>query len=299
MAAQDQRFIAITPAMREGSGLVQFHKRFPEQYLDVAIAEQHAVTLAAGMACDGLKPVVAIYSTFLQRAYDQLVHDVCLQKLPVLFAIDRAGCVGNDGPTHNGTYDVSFMRCLPNIVLMAPADENECRQMLYTGYTLDMPAAVRYPRGSGAGVKPEKTMTALPLGTAELRRKGKGVAILAFGTPLAMALAAGDIIDATVINMRFIKPLDQDIILQMAEAHDLLVTLEENVVQGGCGSAVNEVLAAHGVLIPVLNYGLPDRLLHHGSQDDMRRDAQFTREDLVRAIQARQQAQPVRSAQRA
>jgi len=280
--------------------LVKFHKQFPDRYFDVAIAEQHAVILAAGMACDGLKPVVAIYSTFLQRAYDQLVHDVCLQKLPVLFAIDRAGAVGNDGPTHNGTYDVSFIRCLPNIVLMAPADENECRQMLYTGFTLDMPAAVRYPRGSGPGVVIDKAMTALPIGKAELRRKGKGVAILAFGTPLSIALAAAEELDATVVNMRFIKPIDEEVTLAMAEAHDLIVTLEENVVPGGCGSAVNEVLAARGVLVPVLNYGLPDRLIQHGSQDDMRKDALLTKDDLLRAIQGRLRAQPqIRPAQRA
>jgi 1-deoxy-D-xylulose-5-phosphate synthase len=297
MAAQDKRFVAITPAMREGSGLVKFHKQFPAQYYDVAIAEQHAVTLAAGMACDGLKPVVAIYSTFLQRGYDQLVHDVCLQKLPVVFAIDRAGCVGNDGPTHNGTYDVSFMRCLPNIVLMAPSDENECRQMLYTAYTLDMPAAVRYPRGSGTGAVPEKEMVALPVGRAEVRRRGNEVAILAFGTPLAMSLAAAEELDATVVNMRFIKPLDEALILQMAETHNLIVTVEENVIEGGCGSAVNEVLAARGVLVPVLNFGLPDAMLQHGSQDDMRREAGFTREELVRAIKSRQQGRDARAVQ--
>ncbi|MGQ0658020.1 MAG: 1-deoxy-D-xylulose-5-phosphate synthase [Chromatiales bacterium] len=300
MAEADARLVAITPAMREGSGLVKFHKQFPDRYFDVAIAEQHAVTLAAGMACDGLKPVVAIYSTFLQRAYDQLIHDVCLQNLPVLFGIDRAGPVGNDGPTHNGSYDVSFMRCLPNIVLMAPADEDECRQMLYTGFTLDQPAAVRYPRGSGPGVVVQKAMTALPVGTAEVRRRGRGVAILSFGTPLSIALPVAEELDATVVNMRFIKPLDADIILEMAESHQLLVTLEENVVEGGCGSAVNEALAARGVVVPVLNYGLPDRLIQHGSQDDMRRDARLTRDDLLRAIQSRQQSQPrLRPAHRA
>ncbi|MCG3202642.1 MAG: 1-deoxy-D-xylulose-5-phosphate synthase [Gammaproteobacteria bacterium] len=297
MAAQDKRFVAITPAMREGSGLVKFHKQFPAQYYDVAIAEQHAVTLAAGMACDGLKPVVAIYSTFLQRGYDQLVHDVCLQRLPVVFAIDRAGCVGNDGPTHNGTYDVSFMRCLPNIVLMAPSDENECRQMLYTAYTLDMPSAVRYPRGSGTGAVPEQEMVALPIGRAEVRRRGKDVAILAFGTPLAMSLAAAEELDATVVNMRFIKPLDEALILQMAEGHNLIVTVEENVIEGGCGSAVNEVLAARGVLVPVLNFGLPDVMLQHGSQDDMRKEAGFTRDELVRAIKSRQQDRDARAVQ--
>ncbi|HTT08675.1 MAG TPA: 1-deoxy-D-xylulose-5-phosphate synthase, partial [Gammaproteobacteria bacterium] len=278
MAAKDERFVAITPAMREGSGLVKFHKQHPDRYFDVAIAEQHAVTLAAGMACDGLKPVVAIYSTFLQRAYDQLIHDVCVQKLPVLFAIDRAGCVGNDGPTHNGSYDLSYMRCLPNIVVMAPSDENECRQMLYTGYTLNQPAAVRYPRGSGTGVEPQKEMTALPIGKAEVRRKGKNIAILSFGTTLALAFAAGEELNATVVDMRFIKPLDADLLRQIAASHDLLVTVEENVVQGGAGSAVNEFLAAEGSAVRMLNYGLPDRLIHHGSQDDMRKDARLTKE---------------------
>ncbi|SRR5579885_2392244 len=289
MAARDGRFVAITPAMREGSGLVKFHKQHPDRYFDVAIAEQHAVTLAAGMACDGLKPVVAIYSTFLQRAYDQLIHDVCLQKLPVLFAIDRAGCVGNDGPTHNGAYDLSYMRCLPNIVIMAPADENECRQMLYTGYQLDQPAAVRYPRGSGTGVEPQKEMTALPVGKAEVRRRGRGIAILSFGTTLAMALAAGEELNATVVNMRFVKPLDADLLRQLGATHALLVTVEENVVQGGAGSAVNELLAAEGIVIRIMNYGLPDRLIHHGSQDDMRRDARLTREDLLEFIRSHQQ----------
>ncbi|HTT08152.1 MAG TPA: 1-deoxy-D-xylulose-5-phosphate synthase, partial [Gammaproteobacteria bacterium] len=300
MAAKDERFVAITPAMREGSGLVKFHKQHPDRYFDVAIAEQHAVTLAAGMACDGLKPVVAIYSTFLQRAYDQLIHDVCVQKLPVLFAIDRAGCVGNDGPTHNGAYDLSYMRCLPNIVLMAPSDENECRQMLYTGYTLNQPAAVRYPRGSGTGVEPQKEMIALPVGKAEVRRKGKNIAILSFGTTLALALAAGEELNATVVNMRFIKPLDADLLRQIAASHDLLVTVEENVVQGGAGSAVNEFLAAEGSAVRMLNYGLPDRLIHHGSQDDMRKDARLTKEGLLEFIQSHQQtAKPQLSIHRA
>ncbi len=300
MAVKDKRFVAITPAMREGSGLVKFHKQHPDRYFDVAIAEQHAVTLAAGMACDGLKPVVAIYSTFLQRAYDQLIHDVCLQKLPVLFALDRAGCVGNDGPTHNGAYDLSYMRCLPNIVLMAPSDENECRQMLYTGYTLNQPAAVRYPRGSGTGVEPQKEMTAIPVGKAEVRRKGKRIAILSFGTTLALALAAGEELDATVVNMRFIKPLDVDLLRQITASHDLIVTVEENVAQGGAGSAVNELLATEGITVRVMNYGLPDRLIQHGSQDDMRKDAKLTKEGLLEFIQSHQQsAVPQRSIHRA
>ncbi len=284
MAALDKRLVAITPAMREGSDLIRFEKEFKDRYFDVAIAEQHAVTLAAGMACDGLKPVVAIYSTFLQRGYDQLVHDVTVQNLPVLFAIDRAGAVGNDGPTHNGTYDVSFMRCLPNMVLMAPADENECRQMLYTGFTLDQPAAVRYPRGTGPGVEIQKEMTALPLGKAEIRRKGKDVAILAFGVVLADCLTAGEEINATVVNMRFIKPLDEAMILELARSHDLLVTVEDNVVMGGCGSAVSECLAANGVWPRIVHVGLPDRLLQHGSREDMLRDAGLTAEGILSFI---------------
>ncbi len=276
MAAQDERLVAITPAMCEGSDLKRFCKEYPDRYFDVGIAEQHSVTVAAGMACDGLKPVVAIYSTFLQRAYDQLVHDVVVQKLPVLFAIDRAGVVGADGPTHNGAYDISFMRCLPDMVLMAPADENECRQMLYTGHCLDQPAAVRYPRGAGPGVEVERAMTALPIGKAQLRRKGRGMAILAFGVTLDIALEVAEQVNATVVNMRFIKPIDEEMILQMAEGHEQLVTIEENVVPGGAGSAVNEVLAAHNVNVRVANYGLPDRLIQHGSRDDMLRDAGLT-----------------------
>ncbi len=285
MATIDQRLVAITPAMREGSGLVRFNEEFPDRHFDVAIAEQHSVTVAAGMACDGLKPVVAIYSTFLQRAYDQLIHDVVIQKLPVLFAIDRAGCVGGDGPTHNGSYDLSFMRCLPDMVIMAPADENECRQMLYTGYTLDQPAAVRYPRGTGPGVAIQKKMTAIPVGKAEVRREGKQIAILAFGSMLAPALEAGEQMDATVVNMRFVKPIDTDLVLHMASNHQLLVTIEENVVQGGAGSAVNETLAANGIAQVIINYGLPDRLIEHGSQEDMLRDAGLTSEGLIQFIQ--------------
>jgi len=284
MAAADERLVAITPAMREGSALVQFENQFPGRYFDVAIAEQHAVTVAAGMACDGLKPVVAIYSTFLQRAYDQLIHDVINQNLPVLFAIDRAGLVGADGPTHNGSYDLSYLRCLPNMVVMAPADENECRQMLFTGYQLDQPAAVRYPRGAGPGVAVENTMTALPLGKAEIRRSGKGIAILAFGTMVEAASTAGEILDATVVNMRFVKPMDESLILEMAASHELLVTFEENVIAGGAGSAINEVLAANGIGQLAINYGLPDRLIQHGSRDDMLRDAGLTTEGLIEFI---------------
>jgi 1-deoxy-D-xylulose-5-phosphate synthase len=286
MATLDHRFAAITPAMREGSGLVQFEKDHPDKYFDVAIAEQHSVTVAAGMACDGLKPVVAIYSTFLQRAYDQLIHDVVVQELPVLFAIDRAGCVGADGPTHNGSYDLSFMRCLPNMVIMAPADENECRQMLYTGYQLDQPAAVRYPRGTGPGVEIQQEMTALPIGKAELRRKGKNLAILAFGTMVEPCERIAEELNATVVNMRFVKPIDEMLIVEMCADHDLIVTVEENVIPGGAGAAVNEVIAAHGITQKVANYGLPDRLLQHGSRDDMLRDAKLDYEGILDFITA-------------
>ena len=273
IAKLDNRFAAITPAMREGSGLVRFEKEHPDKYFDVAISEQHSVTVAAGMACDGLKPVVAIYSTFLQRAYDQLIHDVAIQNLPVLFAIDRAGCVGADGPTHNGVYDLTFMRCLPNIVLMTPSDENECRQMLYTGFQLNQPAAVRYPRGTGPGVKVLHEMTKLPIGKGEVRCKGKDIAILAFGTMVEPCERIGKELNATVINMRFVKPIDESLILNICEEHHLIITVEENVVQGGAGSAVNEVLAAYGISQRIVNHGLPDRLIQHGTRDDMLRDA--------------------------
>jgi 1-deoxy-D-xylulose-5-phosphate synthase len=273
MAKLDHRFAAITPAMREGSGLVRFEKEHSDKYFDVAIAEQHSVTVAAGMACDGLKPVVAIYSTFLQRAYDQLIHDVAIQNLPVLFAIDRAGCVGADGPTHNGVYDLTFMRCLPNIVLMTPSDENECRQMLYTGFQLNQPAAVRYPRGTGPGVKVLNEMTQLPIGKGEVRYKGKNIAILAFGTMVESCERIGKELNATVVNMRFVKPIDESLILNICEEHHLIITVEENVIQGGAGSAVNEVLAAYGISQRIVNHGLPDRLIQHGTRDDMLRDA--------------------------
>ena len=284
MAAIDPRLVAITPAMREGSGLVRFEKEYPDRYFDVAIAEQHSVAVAAGMACDGLKPVVAIYSTFLQRAYDQVVHDVVNQKLPVLFAIDRAGVVGADGPTHNGSYDFCYLRCLPHVVVMAPADENECRQMLYTGFLLDQPAAVRYPRGSGPGAAVEKELTALPLGKGEVRRQGEKIALLAFGSVLQTALEAGGELGATVANMRFVKPVDEDLVAELAATHDLLVTVEENAVQGGAGSAVNECLASRGIARRALNYGLPDRLLQHGSQQDMLEDAKLTKAGLLEFI---------------
>ena len=268
MAAADPRIIGITPAMREGSGLVEFSKRFPERYFDVAIAEQHAVTFAAGLAVEGLKPVVAIYSTFLQRAYDQLIHDVALQNLPVVFAVDRAGLVGSDGATHQGSYDLSFLRCIPNTVIMAPADENECRQMLYTASTLNAPAIVRYPRGSGPGVPLVSAMSALPLGKAQVRREGKsGLALLAFGALLGSAQQIAERLDATLVNMRFIKPLDEDLILALAARHRAFVTIEENATQGGAGSAIGELLASEGVQIPLLQLGIPDRFIEHGSRE--------------------------------
>jgi 1-deoxy-D-xylulose-5-phosphate synthase len=269
MAERDPRIVGITPAMREGSGMVAYSKRFPDRYFDVAIAEQHAVTLAAGMACDGMKPIVAIYSTFLQRAYDQLIHDVALQNLPVVFALDRAGLVGSDGATHHGTYDLSFMRCLPNMVIMAPSDENECRQMLYTGTTLSSPSAIRYPRGTGPGTTIEQEMTALPVGQAQLRRRGdSGLALLAFGPLLAPALAIAERIDATVVNMRFVKPLDTSMLCEIAGSHRAIVTLEDNAVAGGAGSACSEVLAAYGFALPTLHIGIPDRFIEHGSREE-------------------------------
>jgi len=269
MAERDERLIGITPAMREGSGLVEFAERFPDRYFDVAIAEQHAVTLAAGLACDGLKPVVAIYSTFLQRAYDQLIHDIALQNLPVLFAIDRAGLVGPDGPTHAGSFDYSFLRCIPNLVVMAPADENECRQMLYTGFQLNQPAAVRYPRGKGSGVTPQQAMHMLPVGKADIRRGGRELALLAFGCMVEIAEAVAERLNATVVNMRFIKPLDEATVVQLAASHHRLATLEENAIAGGAGSAVNECLAARGIQVSVLNIGLPDRFVDQGERGEL------------------------------
>ncbi|QCW83465.1 1-deoxy-D-xylulose-5-phosphate synthase [Methylotuvimicrobium buryatense] len=269
MAEQDERLLGITPAMREGSGLVAFSERFPKRYFDVAIAEQHAVTLAAGLACEGGKPVVAIYSTFLQRGYDQLIHDVVLQDLDVLFALDRAGLVGPDGPTHAGSFDYTYMRCLPNMLIMAPADENECRQMLYTGYIHKGPASVRYPRGKGPGVPVDCTMTALPIGKAELRHQGGRIAILAFGSLVAPSVEAGKQLGATVVNMRFIKPIDEALILELAKSHDIIVTVEENVVAGGAGSAVNEFLQAQRIVMPVLNIGLPDAFIEQGTREEL------------------------------
>jgi 1-deoxy-D-xylulose-5-phosphate synthase len=267
MAERDPNIIGITPAMREGSGLVEFSKRFPDRYFDVAIAEQHAVTFAAGLACEGFKPVVAIYSTFLQRAYDQLIHDVALQNLAVVFALDRAGLVGSDGATHQGSYDLTFLRCIPNMVIMAPADENECRQMLYTGTTLASPSAVRYPRGSGPGVPIVAEMSALPVGRAQVRREGRsGLAILVFGTLMDSARKIAERLDATLVNMRFVKPLDEALIISLAARHRAIVTIEENTIMGGAGSAVGEALAVAGVAIPMLQLGIPDRFIEHGSR---------------------------------
>ncbi len=269
MAAADPLILGITPAMREGSGLVEYSKRFPERYFDVAIAEQHAVTFAAGLAAEGFKPVLAIYSTFMQRGYDQLIHDVALQNLPVIFALDRAGLVGSDGATHQGSFDLSFLRCIPNMVVMAPSDENECRQMLYTATTLQQPAAVRYPRGAGPGVKVTREMTALPVGRAVMRRDGRGgLAILSFGALLPAALLAAEELDATVLDMRFVKPLDREALLRVALKARAVVTLEENVVAGGAGSAVGEALAEAGVAMPLLHIGIPDLFVEHGSRDD-------------------------------
>lgn len=284
MAARDERLIGITPAMREGSGLVEFAERFPDRYFDVAIAEQHAVTLAAGLACDGLKPVVAIYSTFLQRAYDQLIHDVALQNLPVLFAVDRAGLVGPDGPTHAGSFDYNYLRCIPNLVVMAPADENECRQMLYTGFQLNQPAVVRYPRGKGAGVPVEWEMQALPLGKAQIRRRGRDLALLAFGSMVDIAAKVAERLDATVVNMRFVKPLDEATVVRMASEHRWLVTLEEGALAGGVGSAVHECLAAQGIQIPLYHIGLPDRFVEQGERGELLAECGLDAESVFRQL---------------
>jgi 1-deoxy-D-xylulose-5-phosphate synthase len=264
MAEADPRLVGITPAMREGSGMVEFHKRFPQRYHDVGIAEQHSVTFAAGLACEGIKPVVAIYSTFLQRAYDQMVHDVAIQNLPVLFALDRAGLVGADGATHAGNYDIAYTRCIPNMAVLTPADEDECRQALYTGFLHNGPVTVRYPRGAGAGVVPVKQMTAQAWGKGEVRRQGQRIAILAFGTLLYPALEAAERLDATVANMRFVKPLDAELVAELARTHDALVTVEDGCLMGGAGSAVTEALNAAGISIPVLQLGLPDEFVEHG-----------------------------------
>src|SRR5260221_13950957 len=287
MARADPRLIGITPAMREGSGLVKFSQRFPERYFDVGIAEQHAVTFAAGLAVAGMKPVVAIYSTFLQRAYDQLIHDVALQRLPVVFALDRGGLVGADGPTHHGAFDLSYLRCIPNMTVMAPADENECRRMLDTAFPIDGPSAVRYPRGRGAGAGVGRGIAVFAVGRGEVRREGKRVAILAFGAPLAAALAAADELNATVANMRFVKPLDRELVFRLATSHDLLVTIEENVVAGGAGSAVAEVLAADGIAVPVLSVGLPDAFVEHGEAQQLLADCGLDAAGIARAVRER------------
>ncbi|QQX79113.1 1-deoxy-D-xylulose-5-phosphate synthase [Shewanella sp. KX20019] len=270
VAEKDEKLLAITPAMREGSGMVEFSQLYPKQYFDAAIAEQHAVTLAAGFACEGYTPVVAIYSTFLQRGYDQLIHDVALQKLPVVFAIDRGGIVGADGPTHQGAFDLSFMRAVPNMVIMTPSDENECRQMLYTGYCYKAgPTAVRYPRGSATGAKQVETMTAVPIGKGLIKRRGQKVAILNFGTTLANSLLAAEALDATVADMRFVKPLDVDLVKELAQSHDVLVTVEENAIMGGAGSGILELLQALKLPKPVLQIGLPDEFIKHGAPDEI------------------------------
>jgi 1-deoxy-D-xylulose-5-phosphate synthase len=264
MAEADPRLVGVTPAMREGSGMVEFHKRYPGRYYDVGIAEQHAVTFAGGLACEGLKPVVAIYSTFLQRAYDQMIHDVALQNLPVVFALDRAGLVGADGATHAGAYDIPFIRCIPNMALACPADEGECRQLLSTAFQQNHPVAVRYPRGAGVGAAVPAGLEPLPYGKGEVRRSGQGTAILAFGTLLYPSLAAGEKLDATVANMRWAKPLDEELVLRLARRHERLVTVEEGATAGGAGSAVVELLNSHGLTCTVLQLGLPDRFIEHG-----------------------------------
>ncbi len=291
MAEQDDKLIGITPAMGEGSGMIEFSERFPDRYHDVAIAEQHAVTLAAGLACDGMKPVVAIYSTFLQRAYDQLIHDVALQNLDVTFGIDRAGLVGEDGPTHAGSFDLTYLRCVPNMLVMAPSDENETRQLLYTGFCHRGPAAVRYPRGTGPGARIEPAMTAMPIGKGAVRRRGQGVAILNFGALLDEALVAAESLNATVADMRFVKPLDEALIDELAAGHDLLVTLEENAIAGGAGAAVSEYLSARGCVLPVMNLGLPDRFIDHGKRPQMLADCGLDSRGIEAAIAERLQLQ--------
>ena len=287
MAANDPRLFGITPAMREGSGLVRFSQEYPDRYFDVAIAEQHAVTLAAGMACEGGKPVLAIYSTFLQRAYDQAVHDVALQNLDVTFAIDRGGVVGPDGATHAGSFDLTFLRCLPNLMIMAPADENECRVMLTTGFRHNGPAVIRYPRGGGPGAVISKSLETMPIGKADLRRRGHGIAILSFGAMLAPAAEVAAELDATLVNMRFVKPLDEALILDLAKDHDGFVTIEDNAVAGGAGSAVAECLAAHGVTLPILHLGLPDVYLEHGTREEVLSEAGLDLPGIRQAIRTR------------
>lgn len=286
MAARDARLIGITPAMREGSGLVKFSKEYPDRYFDVGIAEQHAVTFAAGAACNGLKPVVAIYSTFLQRAYDQLIHDVDIQNLPVLFAIDRAGLVGADGPTHAGSFDLSYLRCIPNMTVMAPSDENECRQMLYTAFKMDTPTAVRYPRGTGPGAEIQTEMIELPVGRGVVRRDGQKIAFLAFGSMLTPCLVAAEELNATVADMRFIKPLDDALIAALAKRHDLLVTVEENTIMGGAGSAVMESLSRQKICVKTMQLGLPDAYVEHGDHAQMLADCGLDKTGIIESVQA-------------
>jgi len=286
-ATADSRLVGITPAMREGSGMVRFAGEHPDRYFDVGIAEQHAVTFAAGMACEGLKPVVAIYSTFLQRAYDQLIHDVALQNLPVVFAVDRGGLVGADGPTHHGTFDLSFATCIPNMLVMAPADEAECRRMLSTAYAHDGPSLVRYPRGSGTGTVPSMQLDTLPLGQGEIRRRGQDVALLAFGSLVGAAVAAGEELDATVANMRFVKPLDVELIVELSGNHSLLVSIEENAVIGGAGSEIERLLAERGLNVAVLRLGLPDRFVDHGEQGQLLAELGLDKDGIVRAVRER------------
>ena len=290
MAKISEDLIGITPAMCDGSGLNDFAEQYPDRYFDVGIAEQHAVTLAAGIACEGKKPVVAIYSTFLQRAYDQLIHDVAIQNLPVLFAIDRAGLVGADGPTHAGTFDLSYLRCIPNMVVMAPADENECRQMLTTGYQFNGPSAVRYPRGSGIGAKINLELTTIDIGKAEIKRQGQKVAILAFGSMVYPALEAAEILNATAVNMRFVKPLDTALIDQLVQSHDVLVTVEENAVKGGAGSGINEYLHTIRNNIPVINLGLPDKFIDHGNHQQMLSDCGLDAQGIIDTVKTHLQA---------
>ena len=283
-AAADERLVAITPAMREGSGLVEFEQQFPDRYFDVGIAEQHAVTFAGGLACEGIKPVVAIYSTFLQRAYDQLVHDVALQNLPVLFAIDRAGIVGADGPTHAGLYDLSFLRCVPNIIIAAPSDENECRLLLSTCYQADSPSAVRYPRGTGTGATVSDGLETVEIGKGIIRRKGEKIAVIAFGSMVAPSLTAAENLNATVADMRFVKPIDEELIVRLARSHDCIVTAEENAEQGGAGSAVLEVLAKHGICKPVLLLGVEDKVTEHGDPKKLLDDLGLSVEAIEKRI---------------
>ncbi len=285
-AAADNKLVGITPAMREGSGMVEFSQQYPERYFDVAIAEQHAVTFAAGLAIEGMKPVVAIYSSFMQRAYDQIIHDVAIQDLPVLFAIDRAGLVGADGPTHQGAFDISFLRTIPNMVIMTPSDENECRMMLSTGYQLNHPAAVRYPRGSGCGAKISAELTTLPVGKGRIVRQGQGIALLCFGTLLHQAKSVAEKLDATLVDMRFVKPLDTGLLKAIAPQHDVLVTIEENAIQGGAGSAVNEWMMTQRILKPVLNIGLPDRFIEQGSQEEIYHDLKLDSTGIEQQIRA-------------